>query len=167
MYDIITVKEKEAEAMRYIFTIFTIFTGELFWKNHVEENIPENSSKSALRNSVILTKHHNRGAAFNTGERRPGIIKGISVVLTVVAAILFICSLGRAGKGFLKFGLSLLLGGAFSNTYDRLRHGYVIDYFRLNVPVKRIRNLIFNVSDFCIVTGALLIVLEQADIFKK
>ena len=67
----------------------------------------------------------------------------------------------------MKFGLSLLLGGAFSNTYDRLKRGYVVDYFRVNVPVKRIRKLIFNISDFCIMIGALLIVLEEAELFNN
>ncbi|RKJ43148.1 signal peptidase II [bacterium 1XD8-76] len=153
--------------MRYILMILTIFTGELFWKDHVEREIPEGSSKKALRNTVILTKHHNYGAAFNTGERRPGIVKGISVLLTVLAAIFFIFSFGTVGKGMLKFGLSLLLGGAFSNTYDRLRRGYVVDYFRLNVPAKRIRNLIFNISDFCIVVGAVLAVLGEQELFEN
>lgn len=147
--------------------ILTIFTGELFWKEHVEREIPEGSSKKALRNTVILTKHHNYGAAFNTGERRPGIVKGISVLLTVLAAIFFIFSFGTVGKGMLKFGLSLLLGGAFSNTYDRLRRGYVVDYFRLNVPAKRIWNLIFNISDFCIVIGAVLVVLGEQELFEN
>ncbi len=153
--------------MRYILMILTIFTGELFWKEHVEREIPEGSSKKALRNTVILTKHHNYGAAFNTGERRPGIVKGISVLLTVLAAIFFIFSFGTVGKGMLKFGLSLLLGGAFSNTYDRLRRGYVVDYFRLNVPAKRIWNLIFNISDFCIVIGAVLVVLGEQELFEN
>lgn len=147
--------------MRYILIILTIFTGELFWKDHVEKEIPENSSKKVLHNTIILTKHHNRGAVLNTGEKRPKIIKWISVVLTTMAAILFICSFGLVGKGMLKFGLSLLLGGAFCNTYDRLKRGYVVDYFRLNVPIKRIRNLIFNISDFCIMLGAVLIILEE------
>lgn len=153
--------------MRYILMILTIFTGELFWKDHVEREISEGSSKKALRNTVILTKHHNYGAVFNTGERRPGIVKGISVLLTVLAAIFFIFSFGTVGKGMLKFGLSLLLGGAFSNTYDRLRRGYVVDYFRLNVPAKRIRNLIFNISDFCIVIGAVLAVLGEQELFEN
>lgn len=153
--------------MRYILAIAAVFMGEFFWKEHVEREIPEGSSKEALHDAIILTKYHNSGAALNVGARRPGIVKGISVALTVAAAILFVCSFGMAGKGLLKFGLSLLLGGAFSNTYDRLKRGYVVDYFRLNVPVKRIRKLIFNVSDFCIVTGALLIVLDEANAFRN
>lgn len=147
--------------MRYILTVLTIFTGELFWKEHVEKEIPENSGRKALHDTIILTKHHNRGVALNAGEKKPWIVKWISVVLTAAATVLFLCSFGMAGKGLMRWGLSLLLGGAFSNTYDRLRRGYVVDYFRLNVPVKKIRNLIFNVSDFCIMIGALLIVLGE------
>ncbi len=153
--------------MRYILTILTIFTGEFFWKGHVEKEIPENSSKKALHNMIILTKYHNRGAALNTGEKKPEIVKWISVALTLMATVIFVCSFGLAGKSMMKFGLSLLLGGAFSNTYDRLKRGYVVDYFRVNVPVKGIRKLIFNISDFCIMTGALLIVLEEAELFNN
>ena len=110
--------------MRYILTILTIFTGELFWKEHVEKESPENSGRKALHDTIILTKHHNRGVALNAGEKKPKIVKWISVVLTAVATILFLCSFGMAGKGLMRWGLSLLLGGAFSNTYDRLRRGY-------------------------------------------
>ena len=35
--------------------------------------------------------------------------------------------LGMRGKKLLKAGLSLLLGGAFSNTYDRVMREYVVD----------------------------------------
>ena len=91
------------------------------------------------------------------------MIKWISVSLTAAASVLFVCSFGMIGKRLMKYGLSFLLGGALSNTYDRLKRGYVVDYFRLNVPVKRIRNLIFNVSDFCILLGAALIVLGESE----
>lgn len=145
--------------IQYIFTILTIFTGEFFLKNRMEAELDEKNSKSALGGAVILTKHYNRGAALNIGEKRPEIVKWISAVLTVAAAALFVCSFGFAGKKMMKWGLTLLLGGAFSNTYDRLKRGYVVDYFRLNVPVKRVKNLIFNLSDFCIMLGTVFIVL--------
>lgn len=149
--------------MIYALTTVIIFIGEFFWKDHVERVIPESSSKKTLHNTIILTKHHNYGAALNTGEKRPKMIKWISVILTAAASVLFVCSFGMFGKRLMKYGLSLLLGGALSNTYDRLKRGYVVDYFRLNVPVKRIRNLIFNVSDFCILLGAALIVLGESE----
>lgn len=149
--------------MQYILTILAIFTGELFWKNRIEAEVLENGGKKALGGAVILTKHHNYGAVLNTGERCPAIIKAISVAVTAAAAVIFIGSLGRAGKRMMKWGLSLILGGGFSNTYDRLKRGYVVDYFCLNVPVKRLRNIVFNVSDFCIMLGAALIALAEME----
>ena len=147
--------------MRYVLAILSIFTGELYLKDYIEAKVPENSEKKAFHDTIILTKHHNRGIAFNIGEKRPKIILWISVLLTALATVLFVCSLGFAGKRLLKWGLAFLLGGAFSNTYDRLKRGYVVDYFRLNVPVKRIRNLIFNLSDFCIMLGAAFTVMGE------
>ncbi len=143
--------------MQYILTILAVFICEFFWKERLENEIEEGSSKKALHNGIILTKHHNRGAFLNVGEKRPLIIKSVSVAITVSAALLFLLSLGTAGNRLLKTGFSLLLGGAFSNTYDRLKRGYVVDYFRLNVPVKAVRRVIFNVSDFCIIIGAAMI----------
>ena len=80
----------------------------------------------------------------------------ISVVLTAVLTVVFLLTLGTAGKGLLKWGLALLLGGAYTNTYDRLKRKYVVDYVSFNVPVKGIRRIVFNIGDFCIMIGALL-----------
>ena len=48
----------------------------------------------------------------------------------------------------LKTGLSLILGGAYSNTYDRLFRKYVVDYVSFEVRNPRLRNIVFNLSDF-------------------
>ena len=56
-------------------------------------------------------------------------------------------------------GLSVLLGGSFSNTYDRLKRKYVVDYFSFNVKCCGIRRIVFNISDFCIMIGAAMAVL--------
>ena len=58
----------------------------------------------------------------------------------------------------LKWGLTLLLGGAYSNTYDRLARKYVVDYVSFNGPF-RLRNVMFNIGDFCIMIGALISVI--------
>ncbi len=143
--------------MGKIALIFLVFFGELKCKDYVEKNIREGSSKKILHNALILTKHHNRGAAGNLGETCPKLVKLFSILLTAAAALLFILTFGMTGKKLLKGGLALLLGGAFSNTYDRIRRGYVVDYFRLNVPIPPVRRLIFNLSDFCIIIGAMLV----------
>ena len=50
----------------------------------------------------------------------------------------------------------MLLGGAVSNTCDRMTRGYVVDYLGFNVKSKKLSNIIFNLSDFFIMAGALL-----------
>ena len=80
----------------------------------------------------------------------------ISILLTAILTVVFLLTLGTAGKGLLKWGLTLLLGGAYTNTYDRMKRKYVVDYVSFNVPVKAVRQVVFNIRDFCIMIGALL-----------
>lgn len=147
----------------YFLTILAIFTGELFFKSQIEKSMPENGEKKAFCGAMILTKHHNRGAALNAGERHPEIVKAVSAVTAAAAAMVFLCKFGRTEKRMVKWGLSLLLGGGLSNTCDRFQRGYVVDYFRLNVPIKSLRRLIFNLSDFCIMLGMALVVFAELE----
>ena len=62
-----------------------------------------------------------------------------------------------------QFEAGTMLGGAFSNTYDRLKRKYVVDYVSFPVKNEKIRNVVFNISDFCIMIGALLMVLGSDD----
>ncbi len=57
----------------------------------------------------------------------------------------------------LKTGLALILGGAYSNTCDRLRRKYVVDY----VTFPKISTIVFNLSDFGIIIGAVLLVVSE------
>jgi len=54
----------------------------------------------------------------------------------------------------LKMSMALLLGGAYSNLYDRMKREYVVDYFGFNVKNQKLRSIVFNISDFCIMIGA-------------
>lgn len=140
----------------YLGIIAAIFTGELWIKNKIEKEGVEQIEHSILGGKIIIGKHHNKGAAFNTGEKRQPLVAFISCIVTLFCLILFIVSLGNRGNVVLRSALALLLGGAFSNTYDRLKRKYVVDYFSFGVKNKKIRNIIFNISDFCILIGALI-----------
>lgn len=83
------------------------------------------------------------------------------MLLSIVLTALFVGSFTMMGSGLLKWGLTVMLGGAYSNTYDRIRRKYVVDYVSFNVPFKKLRQVVFNISDFCIMIGALLGVLSE------
>ena len=104
----------------------------------------------------MIRKHHNKGMMLNAGQKRRRLVAAISLAFTVLLTLVFVVSLGRHGNNLLRLGLSLLLGGAFSNTYDRLRRGYVVDYVSFPVKWQGFRKIVFNCSDFCIIIGSLI-----------
>lgn len=142
--------------MIYCIIIIGIVVAEHFIKGYVEQHFEENADKEACGGRLLLTKYHNKGAFLEFGSRKRVFVKWISVCITLIATLMFLLTMGKAGKRLLKTGLALLLGGAFSNTYDRLKRGYVVDYFRFNVKWDGLRRVIFNISDFCIIIGAML-----------
>ena len=111
---------------------------------------PENFGPICFRNS------HNGGAFLRMGEKAPLAVMALSALWTILCGGLLILSLGQAGNNLLRLGLTLLLGGAFSNTYDRLKNRYVTDYFSFRFGPKAFRNIVFNMADFAILTGAML-----------
>ncbi len=147
--------------MLYIGIAAGIFLLELYLKNHVERYGEEGKERKICRGALLIRKYHNRGAFLNAGEKVRPLVAALSLCLTVCLSVLFLVTLGRKGKKALKIGLSLLLGGAFSNTYDRLRRRYVVDYFSFGAPWKPLRAVVFNISDFCILIGTAMAVWQQ------
>ncbi len=150
--------------MGYIAVILGIFFGELWIKNRIEakeKSEPAQSGKQNARklcgsNLFLVRRYHNTGAMLSLGKKRRLLVVTISVIFSALLTAAFLFSLGRRGNVLLRTGLALLLGGAFSNTYDRLKRQYVVDYLSLNVKNKSVRKIIFNISDLCIILGALL-----------
>lgn len=140
-----------------------IFLTELRIKDYIEGmRLPDTGEKSLFGGKLLVRRHHNRGMVLNFAENRRALVAILSVVLTIIITCVFIFSMGKHGNNFLRTGLSVLLGGSFSNTYDRLKRKYVVDYLSFGVSWKKFRRLIFNLSDFCIVIGALLAALGFA-----
>lgn len=142
--------------MGFIAIAFFIFAVELILKGNAEKHLEEGKRVPILKEKLYLTKFHNKGAALGWGEKKPELVRGISYGMIAVCTIVFVLTLGRHGKGLLKVSLGLLLGGAYSNAYDRIKRDYVVDYFGFNVKNEKIRNIVFNISDFCIVIGAVI-----------
>lgn len=140
-----------------------IFFGDLWIKSQIEKRMSEGETRQLFGGRLLLRRHHNRGAMLNFGQKRQPLIAVLSLVLTLAVAVLFGLSLGTRGNDLLRVGLAFLLGGAFSNTYDRLRRKYVVDYLSFGVKWKKLRRIVFNISDFCIMIGALLTVIGVVD----
>lgn len=141
---------------------FGIFVLDLLLKNHIEKSLEEGEEKPFYKGRLLIRKYHNKGAFLDVGERRQGLVTMLSLGLTLAMTVVFLATFSFRGNSTLKAGLALLLGGAYSNTYDRLSRKYVVDYVSFPVKNKRFRRIVFNISDFCIMIGALLLAVGEA-----
>jgi signal peptidase II len=109
-----------------------------------------------------ITHTENTGAAFSmfadsTAPWKIGLLVGFSVLaLLVVSALLWKNHPSHLVTGI---GLSLIMGGALGNLWDRLARGRVIDF--LLVYVKQYQWPVFNLADSAIVVGAGLLIVEM------
>lgn len=134
----------------------SIFLLDLLVKNYMEKHLEEGETRLFCKGRLLLRKYHNRGAFLDLGEKKQGVVALISLLLTLFMTVIFLATFSFRGNSTLKTGLALLLGGAYSNTYDRLTRKYVVDYVSFPVKNERFRRIVFNLSDFCILIGALL-----------
>ena len=108
-----------------------------------------------------ITHTENTGAAFSlfaesTAPWKTGLLIAFSVVaLMVVSVLLWKNNHAHIATGL---GLSLIMGGALGNLWDRLARGRVVDF--LLVYIKQYQWPVFNLADSAIVVGAGLLIIE-------
>ncbi len=143
--------------MKYAIVAAAVFAGDFVVKEHIEKQRDGKEETVICSNKVVVKKYHNTGAAFNFMEQRPGLVKGVcGAVLFALAMLWCICSRKKGNPGML-LGLSLSIGGGASNFYDRVKRGYVVDYFSFCTPFQKLNQVIFNISDLCIFLGSLMV----------
>ena len=98
----------------------------------------------------------NFGVSLGMFEATSVEMRWILVAVTaLIALVVFVWLMRERVMGDI-LGLSLILGGALGNIYDRYTWGYVIDYADLHIGEFR-PFLIFNVADAAITIGVLII----------
>lgn len=136
-----------------------LFAADQYAKQRAR-GLREGEIQKSRRGLVLFRNSRNSGAAMNLGERHPAVVGAAAIFLTAALTPVFIITLGKAGRYALKTGLALLLGGAWSNAYDRLRRGYVTDFVSFDIGVPELRSIVFNFADFGIALGAAVMALR-------
>jgi len=108
-----------------------------------------------------LTLMHNTGAAFSllveAGGWQRWLFTGIAALASVIILI-WLYKLPRYRLWALS-GLSLILGGALANLWDRITLGYVVDF--LDFYWGNYHWPAFNVADSAIVIGVSLLIIDN------
>lgn len=145
--------------MAYLLISLLIFSGEYKIKNYMEENMELGERREILKGKIILRKHYNTGAFLNFLDEKKKLVSVISSACLGIVFLFFAILLPKKGNRLLKLGLAFMLGGAASNVADRIRRGYVVDYFSINC--NRLKTIIFNLADIAIFIGSILILISS------
>lgn len=111
-----------------------------------------------------LTLLHNTGAAFSFLAGAAGWQRWFFVTLAVVVSAVLIVWLRKLQRyeTWTAIAIVLILGGAIGNVYDRVVHGYVVDF--IHVYWRNWHFPAFNLADTAITLGALMMI---RDVFRK
>lgn len=134
----------------------------------VKATIPLYAKHSIIPNVLDFTHVQNTGAAFgllNAADfpYKSAVMIGIAA-LALVAITIYARQLGSDEK-LSRYGMILILGGAFGNLIDRAVAGYVVDF--VDVYWGDAHFWAFNVADAAISIGALLVLLEMFGVGRR
>jgi signal peptidase II len=147
----------------YIAIAVLIFAGDQLTKKMVQASIPLQGVVPVVPHLFNLTHTRNSGAAFGLFSDSASPWK--TAVLIIVSAALLATVVGvvwrnRQMQWEAGVGLSLILGGAFSNLSDRICRGQVVDF--LDFYFRSYHWFTFNLADSAIVVGAGFLILQVA-----
>jgi signal peptidase II len=128
----------------------------------IAHSIPLNSSGvQVIPGFFRITHVENRGAAFGLFAESPSVWKtSVLIVLSLAAIAVIAVLLWKSSYRFNStvIGLSLILGGATGNFWDRIVRGRVVDFLHFYVGQYTWPD--FNVADSAIVVGAIILIAE-------
>ena len=107
-----------------------------------------------------LTLLHNTGAAFSFLAGASGWQRWLFVLLAVgISAVLAVwLTRLRADERWLGVAVACVLGGALGNLYDRVVHGYVVDFLHFHWAGYHFPA--FNIADSFITIGAAMLLID-------
>jgi signal peptidase II len=143
-----------------------VFAVDRATKVWIERTVEQWESFSVIPGFFDIVHAKNKGAAFGMfgdgdSQMRTLLLIGVSLVVLSFISYLLLRP-GRAGfvaSALTTAGLSLVLGGALGNIYDRVAHGEVTDFLEFYSGSWRFAA--FNVADSAISVGAALLILDM------
>lgn len=149
---------------RWLWIAIVIFGLDRWTKQMAEASLNAYSAVNVMP-GFNLTLSYNKGAAFSFLDQAAGwqmwFLGGVALIV-VVAIIIWLFRLPARDR-WVSMALSLVVGGALGNLWDRINYGHVIDFIQWYVadyywPV-------FNVADSAVCVGA--VMLFVSTFFKK
>lgn len=147
-------------AFHFLLALFVVVLDR--WTKHLAAvRIPLYTHIQIIPGFFRITHTENTGAAFSLFADSPSHWRTtLLIAFSVLAMLVVLVLLWKQTRALTVTGiaLSLILGGAFGNLWDRVAHGRVVDF--LLFYVKQYQWPVFNLADSAIVIGACMLVME-------
>ena len=141
--------------MRYLVSFLILLAIDLVVKYVLNTSNIESITLIPLFLDFYLTK--NTGIALSLFSSS-GSFTQIFLTITIFVALMFLLYTFYTTKDKMqKIGLTLVLSGGFGNFLERLFFGSVTDYLHLRIGTNSL--FVFNLADFFITLGAIIIIL--------
>lgn len=141
--------------MKYLVSFLTLLITDLVVKYALNTSNIESITLIPLFLDFYLTK--NTGIALSLFSSS-GTITQIFLTITIFIALMFLVyTFFTTVDKMQKIGLILVLSGGFGNFIERLFFGSVTDYLHLRIGTNSL--FVFNLADFFITLGAIIIIL--------
>ena len=138
--------------MIFFLIIFVLIAADQISKGFIVARISVNQTIPVIEDIFHITYIRNFGAAFSILQGKQ-LLLIIVTFIALMAILLYLAIKRKRDHWLLSLSLSFIAGGGFGNLIDRIRLGYVVDFFDFRVfPV-------FNVADICVCTGCGLLIL--------
>jgi signal peptidase II len=154
------MKTTSARAIHFLLALLVVLL-DRWTKRLVAARIAMYAHIQIIPGFFQLTHTENTGAAFSLFADSPSHWKtALLIGFSVIAMLIVSGLLWRQSRALTTTGiaLSLILGGAVGNLWDRVASGRVVDF--LLFYVKQYQWPVFNLADSAIVVGAGLLVIE-------
>ena len=111
---------------------------------------------------INLNYAENCGAAFSIMRTAPAFVRASVFGVATVGAVFVLMMMFLRGSGGRAFAAAvpLIASGAIGNLGDRLRHGFVVDFFQVDPHL--FKYPVFNVADIAIAIGVGLLLIDTA-----
>ena len=151
------------------FFINFILVLTIFGLDRISKIYVIDQSKKSLSNNLFLSDYLNISLMWNEGIAfglfafdESFFYNFITILIIMVIIIVFFMILKN--KGYKKYSLILILGGALGNLYDRIFFGAVPDF--IDFHIGDFHWFVFNVADIFISIGVIIMILSEFMVTK-
>ncbi len=135
-------------------------------KTVVRKTIEPYERIEVFKDSFVLTKVENTGAAYSMGSDLAPVLKILLLQILPVIVLFILLWQILIKTNYSKetiIGFTFIIGGGIGNLFDRIVYGSVTDFLILDLGI--LKTEIFNMADVSIMFGSLLVLISA--LFNK